>query len=127
MFALKNRILLETEMIAYTLWSVMERKWLFLSYTIGLTLIGIACDAFATTAKDFGGDEIITQAATVKTFLFGPIMRVAGVIGGAYGLIQAILSSSIKPLIVFGGIGLAVNIIPKFIDGIYGVSGMMLP
>lgn len=81
----------------------------------------------ATTPTDFGSAEIVAQASKIQAFLFGPTMRVAGVVGGAYGLIQAILSSSLKPLIVFGGIGLAVNIIPKFIDGIYGVSGMMLP
>ncbi len=82
---------------------------------------------FAQTAADFGGVEIVAQTSKVQNFLFGPTMRIVGVIGGAYGLIQAILSSSLKPLMVFGGIGLAVNIIPKFIDGIYGVSGMMLP
>lgn len=87
----------------------------------------VSINAFGQTATDFGGTEIVAQASKIQAFLFGPTMRVTGVIGGAYGLIQAILSSSIKPLIVFGGIGLAVNIIPKFIDGIYGVSGMMLP
>lgn len=87
----------------------------------------ISVSVFAQTATDFGGTAIVEQTTKVQTFLFGPPLRIAGVMGGAYGLIQAILSSSLKPLIVFGGIGLAANIVPKFIDGIYGVSGMMLP
>jgi hypothetical protein len=94
---------------------------------VGAIIVLMPCELIATTAADFGGAEIVKDAATVKTFLFGPIMRIAGIFGGAYGLLQAILSSSLKPLLVFGGIGLAVNIIPKFVDGVYGVSGMMLP
>lgn len=105
----------------------MKRVFI-ISSVVGAAVVLFSYDlSAAMTSTDFGGTEIVAQASKIQAFLFGPTMRVAGVIGGAYGLIQAILSSSIKPLIVFGGIGLAVNIIPKFIDGIYGVSGMMLP
>lgn len=97
----------------------------FCLFSAGALLI--TANVFAATATDFGGTAIVEQTTKVQTFLFGPPLRIAGVMGGAYGLIQAILSSSLKPLIVFGGIGLAANIVPKFIDGIYGVSGMMLP
>lgn len=102
------------------------QKRVFFACLGTITILGMQ-SLLAQTAPDFGGVEIVAQSTKIRDFLFGPTMRVAGVLGGAYGLIQAILSSSLKPLIVFGGIGLGVNIVPKFIDGIYGVSAMMLP
>ena len=79
-------------------------------------------DMFAsTTDRAFGGDEISKQADTVKSFLFGAPMRFAGILGGAYGVLQAVLTSSMKPFIVYGGIGMAVNIVPKFIDGVFSI------
>lgn len=84
-------------------------------------------ESFAQTATEFASKEFLEQSTKIQGFLFGPAMRIAGVLGGAYGLMQAILNSSLKPLIVYGGIGLAVNLIPKFIDGIFNVSGMLLP
>jgi hypothetical protein len=102
----------------------MNRKNIVISGAVAACILSTSVFAQAT---DFGSAEIVSQASKIQEFLFGPTMRLAGIIGGAYGLIQAILSSTLKPLLVFGGIGLAVNIIPKFIDGIYGVSGMLLP
>jgi hypothetical protein len=105
---------------------VMEKSQVRALAIAGALILLMPLELVAQTT-DFGSAEIVSQATKIQQFLFGPTMRLAGIIGGAYGLIQAILSSSLKPLLVFGGIGLAVNIIPKFIDGIYGVSGMMLP
>lgn len=105
----------------------MNKKLLMLGYVLGTVVVLLPIGLFATTVQDFGGEGIIKESSRIQDFIFGPPMRIAGVIGGAYGLVQAILSSSVKPLMVFVGIGLAVNIIPKFIDGVYGISGMMLP
>lgn len=104
----------------------MKKNIVITAIVLSAIITFVPLDVFAKTT-DFGGEAIAEQTTKIQGFLFGPAMRITGVLGGAYGLIQAILSSSLKPLIVFGGIGLAVNIIPKFIDGIYGVSGMMLP
>jgi hypothetical protein len=54
-------------------------------------------------------------------------MRLAGVFGGAYGVLQAVLAASVRPLITWGAIGLAVNSVPSFINGIFTVSGMLIP
>ena len=67
----------------------------------------------------FSSTEITQHANDLSTFLFGPVAKVAGVLGGAYGLISAILSSNIRPLITFGGIGLGVALVPKFINSVF--------
>ena len=82
-------------------------------------------EVLAQTA-DFGGQGFREHSDKIQGFLFGPAMRLAGILGGAYGLIQAIVASTVKPLLVYGGIGLGVNIIPSFIDGVFSVSGMLL-
>lgn len=79
-------------------------------------------DIFAeTTDSAFGGNHISSEATKIGKFLFGAPMRFAGILGGAYGVLQAVLTSSVKPLIVFGGIGMGVNVIPKFIDGVFSI------
>lgn len=87
--------------------------------------LSLSAHLFASTT-DFGAQDFLTEANKIKGFLFGPGARIAGVLGGGYGLIQAVLASSIRPLIVYGGIGLGVNLLPKFIDSVF-VSGMLLP
>jgi len=94
-------------------------------FVVALTVL-MQDDLLAQTTSDFASADFLDQSQKIQNFLFGPAMRIAGVLGGAYGLMQAILSSSLKPLVIYGGIGLAVNIVPKFIDGVFNVSGMLL-
>jgi hypothetical protein len=103
----------------------MNRKKLLAYFCMGfVTGLFISTDLFAETSNHFGGADITSQSNEIKQFLFGPPMRLAGVLGGAYGVLQAVLTSTMKPLIVYGGIGMAVNIVPKFIDGVFS---LMLP
>ena len=67
-------------MIALTLRSDMQRKMILMSCAVGATVMLLPLETFATTATDFGGTEIVTQATKIQAFLFGPTMRVAGVI-----------------------------------------------
>jgi hypothetical protein len=101
----------------------MNKKAVLACACIGLVVLSLVpVDIFAeTTDSAFGGNHISTEATKIKSFLFGPPMRFAGIMGGAYGVLQAVLTSSVKPLVIFGGIGLGVNIIPKFIDGVFSI------
>jgi hypothetical protein len=107
----------------------MNRNLMIASTTLGVLILAmmLPVDLVAETTKEFAGSAIAEQSKKIQGFLFGPAMRVAGVMGGAYGLIQAVLTSSVRPLAVYGGIGMGVNVIPKFIDGVYGAAGMLLP
>lgn len=74
--------------------------------------------AVETTSK-FSSSDISSHADDISSFIFGPVARVAGVLGGGYGLISAVLSSSVRPLVTFGGIGLGVALVPKFINSVF--------
>lgn len=91
-------------------------------------LIGIACpfDVLGTTTE-FGGAEINSHATNIKNLVMGPALRIAGIIGGAWGLAQSYLQQSAMPFLIFGGIGLVSNIMPTFIDKVVGVSTLLLP
>ena len=80
----------------------------------------------ASTDTKFGADVLNQQTDAIKNFLFGAPMRIAGVFGGAYGFLMSIASSSFRPLLIFGGIGLAANFVPIFVEKVF-VSGMLLP
>jgi hypothetical protein len=99
------------------------------SFWVGVGVISllVAAEAVANTGAEFGGAEFVAQTDKIKGFLFGPAVKLAGVVGGFWGLAQSVLSSSAKPLIFYGGMGLAVNLVPKFIDNVYSVSGALLP
>lgn len=91
----------------------------------GILLSGlVSVELMAQTSTHFGGADVTSKANDIQQFLFGPAMRFAGVLGGAYGVLQAVLTSAMKPLIVYGGIGMAANIVPKFIDNVFS---LMLP
>lgn len=82
--------------------------------------------AYATT-NDLVGQEFITQSANIHNFLFGRGMWIVAGFGAAIGLTFSLVQSSLKPLLVFGGIGLAAKLVPAFISGVFDVSGMLLP
>jgi hypothetical protein len=103
------------------------KKTFLTCIAIGAAIYLLPAEVFAQTASDFASQDFLAQSSKMQSFLFGPAMRIAGIVGGAWGLIQAILSSSLKPLLIFGGIGLSVGLIPKFIDGVFNVSGMLIP
>jgi hypothetical protein len=105
----------------------VQKKTILACIAIGAIIALMPLEALAQTASQFASQDFLDQSSHIQKFLFGPAMRIAGVLGGAYGLMQAIFSSSLKPLIIYGGIGLAVNLIPQFIDGIFNVSGMLIP
>ncbi len=67
----------------------------------------------------FDTKHIVEETNKVRSFLFGPGAKAVGIFGGAWGIFQSIVSSSIKPLLVYGGIGLAANFLPKFIDMVF--------
>lgn len=67
-------------------------------------------------------EELVKEANSIKTFLFGTPVKLAGSIGGAYGLVMAFVTSSARPLILYGGIGLCANMMPKFIDMIFSTQ-----
>lgn len=75
--------------------------------------------AVETNNTQFAANEINSHADNLSKFIFGPVAKVAGVLGGGYGLISSVVSSSFRPLITFGGIGLAVALIPKFISSVF--------
>lgn len=105
----------------------MKRRELIALGVVALAALSLVpLELMAETTADFGGAGFTEEAKKIQGFLFGPTMRLAGVMGGAYGLITAIMSSSVRPLMVYGGIGMGVNLMPKFIDGVFSTSGMLI-
>ncbi|MFQ5729704.1 MAG: hypothetical protein ACE5GN_05025 [Waddliaceae bacterium] len=103
----------------------MNKKTIYFLGAIAV-LMSVSGGLFATQSNDFGAADIADQSNKIKDFLFSTPMKVACVFGGAYGLFQAIMTSAIRPLLLYGGIALGANIMPKFVDSVF-VSGMLLP
>lgn len=67
--------------------------------------------------------DLDTISGKVSKFLFGPGVRKAALtLGLGAGLFQAFMSGSIRPLLVYGGLGLAVCYLPKVVDWISTIS-----
>jgi hypothetical protein len=92
--------------------------------TFGVFFAGDLC---AATVDQFGAAEIMAEGNKLVGFFFGPCTYVAAVFGSIWGVIQAIMKSSVMPVLFFGGISLTVGFLPKLISGVFGASGMLLP
>lgn len=75
-------------------------------------------DKHVATWKDFNhvADDKIKE---IKAIVFGPIIKILGMLGVAYGVCMLCMGQT-KPIITYGGIGLLLNIIPYFIDSVFG-------
>lgn len=82
----------------------------------GLTKKGPA--AHDETWKEFNV-AVNKKTEEIKSLMFGPIMRIAGLLGIGYAVIMLCMAK-IQPMITWGGIGLLLNIIPFFIDSVFG-------
>lgn len=66
--------------------------------------------------------EIEVMTTSVMNTIFSPwVKKIALVFGGGAGLFQAFTVGSVKPLLLWGGLGLAVNYVPKIIQVISGL------
>lgn len=66
--------------------------------------------------------EIEAMTTNVMNTIFSPwVKKTALVFGGGAGLFQAYAAGSIKPLLLWGGLGLAVNYVPKMVEIIGGI------
>lgn len=82
-----------------------------------LTLLFLPCLIWGS---DYGAAELKTEANKLQTFLYGPVMRMAGVVGSVFGIVRAFQTQSLQPLFIFGGIGVATVIVPKLLDSLFG-------
>ncbi|NGX47090.1 MAG: hypothetical protein K1000chlam3_00459 [Chlamydiae bacterium] len=73
----------------------------------------------AMYADAFDTGQIAQETDKLRAFLFGPGTKIVAIFGGAWGIFQSIITGSIKPLLIYGGIGLAANFLPKFIDMVF--------
>ncbi len=62
-------------------------------------------------------EQLIESTNQVSNILFGPVVRkIALTLGFGAGIFQAFMSGSIKPLLIYGGLGLAICLLPRVID-----------
>jgi len=74
---------------------------------------------YAADTSAFDTGQIAQETEKLRAFLFGPGVKIVAIFGGAWGIFQSIISGSIKPLLIYGGIGLAANFLPKFIEMVF--------
>lgn len=70
------------------------------------------------TWKKFN-EAVDSKTKEIKRLVFGPVTKILGMLGIAYGIISMLATATTKPLITYGGIGLLLNIIPFFIDSVF--------
>lgn len=84
----------------------------------------LACIIVPSTlgAADYGTALMKTEATNLQALLFGPVLRIAGVIGAIFGIVRAFQMQSLQPIFIFGGIGAATVIVPKLLDAMFKVT-----
>ena len=68
-------------------------------------------------------DKMDTVSTNIQDFLFGKTIRKAALtLGLGAGLFQAFMSGSIRPLLIYGGLGLAACYLPNVVNWISTVA-----
>jgi hypothetical protein len=75
--------------------------------------VGFADDMLEAALKD--------DVTRLRDTIFGMPMKIAGIMGGAYGIFQSILTSSPKPFMMWGAIGLIAIFMNKIVSALFGV------
>jgi hypothetical protein len=73
-------------------------------------------------ASDYGVDLLKNEATNLQALLFGPVLRIAGVVGAVFGIVRAFQMQSLQPIFIFGGIGAATVIVPKLLDAMFKIG-----
>lgn len=73
----------------------------------------------ATTTDSFGGQEIYAKGTEIKGFLLGPVTRFAAILGLGWGVMQAVMSSAIRPLLFWGAIAVTVSVGSGVVDKVF--------
>lgn len=63
--------------------------------------------------------KVDARVSEIKYVLFGPVVKILGALGVCYGVVKA-FSGQYKPLLVYGGLGILLNILPSVIDVVFG-------
>jgi len=107
-------------------WEKAKRGWTKINQPktmfIGAMALGIlmATNGYCQQSSE---TEINNLTTNIMETIFSPWVRKAALVfGGGAGLIQAWTAGSFKPMALWGGLGLAVNYVPKFVDVIARVG-----
>ena len=88
--------------------------------TLALTVL-LSATGYADETNE---KAINDMSSSISDFLFGSTVRkIALTLGMGAGLFQAFMSGSIRPLLIYGGLGLAVCYLPAMIKWISSVGG----
>lgn len=100
-------------------------KWVIL-FLLGVLTVPMIVEASLVDKKDkehLGtwktfDEEATKKTSEIKAIVFGPITRILGMLGVAYGVIMLCMGQY-RQMMTFAGIGLLLNIIPYFIDSVF--------
>lgn len=68
------------------------------------------------------------QATEIQGLVFGPAIKIAGILGAALGIGMSYIKQSFMPFLTFSTIGLVGGgLMPKLIDSVFTVTSMLLP
>ena len=90
----------------------------YIIVTLGLLMI----PALALGADSYGTEVLKGEAENLQTFLFGPVLRIAGVVGSVFGIVRSFQTQSLQPIFIFRGIGAATIIVPKLLNVMFKVT-----
>lgn len=82
-----------------------------------LIVIFLHTQGYCANTTPAATTEMDTMATQIVETVFAPwVRKTALAFGGGWGMFQSIAGGSYKPLLVWGGLGLIFNFIPKMIS-----------
>jgi hypothetical protein len=105
----------------------MTNRMQWIAAGMFVVMLFVHASLLGQTTVEFGAADIDAQSDHVQNFLFGTVLRILGTFGAIGSIAHGIATSSFKPMLSYGAIGVCCAFIPAFINGVFNVSGMLLP
>lgn len=84
-------------------------------WTVMILGVVLAAQGYCTAGNEVQEIEAVTKNV-MDTIFSSWVKRAALAFGAGAGLFQSYMGGSIKPLLLWGGLGLAVNYVPKVVE-----------
>jgi len=99
----------------------MRRYTIFLTGVVAIAILLPELGFADEIKKDLLEGKLGEEMKQLVDTLFGYPIKIAGVLAGAYGLLQSYVAASPKPLMMWGGICLLTFFMPKIVKAFFSL------
>lgn len=102
--------------------SIVDKKLIYFTCALAVVCLVPELGFAEGPGKDLLEGQLDKEVSNLVGTLFGYPTKIAGILACAYGVLQTYLSSSPKPIMMWGGVALLSFFMPKILSTLFQLS-----